>query len=154
MGGEILRHALGQRRHQHPLVLFLPDMDLRHQIVDLTGDGAYLHPGVQQTRGADDLLHHLIGVGLFEVSGGGGDIHRLMEPLLEFLELQGAVIKGAGQAEAVLHQTLLAGMVTVVHGPHLGQRHMALVHEQHEIVGEEVQQRHGRGACGTLGDDA
>ena len=127
-------------------------MDLRHQIVDLTGDGAYLHPGVQQTRGADDLLHHLIGVGLFEVSGGGGDIHRLMEPLLEFLELQGAVIEGAGQAEAVLH--LLAGVVAVVHGPHLRQRHMALVHEQHEIVGEEVQQRHGRGACGTLGDDA
>ncbi len=75
-----------------------------------------------------------------------------MEALLEFLELQGAVIVGAGQAEAVLHQALLAGMVAVVHGPHLRQRHVALVHEQDEIVGEVVQQRHGRGACGTLAE--
>lgn len=75
------------------------------------------------------------------------------EALFELLELQGAVIKGAGQAEAVVHQALLAGMVAVVHGPHLGQGHMALVHEQHKILREEVQQCHGRAAHRTLRDD-
>ena len=45
-------------------------------------------------------------------------------------------------------------MVAVVHGPHLGQRHMALVHKQHEVVGEKVQQGHGGRPGGPVGDDA
>ena len=37
-------------------------------------------------------------------------------------------------------------MVAVVHGPDLGQRHVALVHKQQKVVREEVQQGHGGGA--------
>ena len=151
---QVLRHALGEGGDQHPLVARRPGGNLRRQVVDLACDGAHLHPGVKEARGADDLLHHLAGVGLFILAGGGGDVHRLGKPLLKLLEPQGAVIEGAGQAEAVLHQALLAGVVAVIHGPHLGQRDVALVHEQDEIVGEEVQQRHGGGAHRTLGDDA
>ena len=45
-------------------------------------------------------------------------------------------------------------MVAVVHGPDLGQRHVALVHEQQKVVGKEVQQRHGGGALRPAGNDA
>ena len=151
---QILRHALGEGGDQNPLVASGPGGDLRRQVVDLAGDGAHLHPGVQQSRGADDLLHHLAGVGLFILAGGGGDVHRLGKPLLKLLKPQGAVIEGAGQAEAVLHQALLAGVVAVIHGPDLGQGDVALVHEENEIIGKEVQQRHGGGAHRALGDDA
>ena len=151
---QILRHLLRQRRHQHTLVFLLPLVDLLHQVVDLSHHGTYLHAGIQQTRGADHLLHDLVGLLLFEVARRGGHIHRLGEPLLELLEFQRAVVKGTGQAEAVVHQALLAGVVAVVHGAHLRQRHVALVHEQHEILREEVQQRHGRAAHRPLGDDA
>ena len=68
-------------------------------------------------------------------------------------EGQGPVVEGAGQPEAVAHQTLLPGPVAVVHGPDLGQGHVALVHKQQEVLGEVVQQRHGRGAHRAARDD-
>ena len=151
---QVLRHLLGQGRHQHPLVLRGTGANLVHQVVDLAGDGPYLHSRVQQARGADDLLHHLVRPLPLVGAGGGGDEDGLADALLEFLEFQGAVIVGAGQAEAVFHQAVLPGVVAVVHGPDLGQRHVALVHKQHEIVGEEVQQGHGGGPGRTVGDDA
>ena len=120
VGGQVLGHFLGKGGHQHALVLLRPGVYLRHQVVDLTQHRTDLHSGVQQAGRSDDLLHDLVRLLLFKVPGGGGDEHRLMKALLELLELQGAVIKGAGQAEAVVHQALLAGMVAVVHGPHLG----------------------------------
>ena len=53
-----------------------------------------------------------------------------------------------GQAEAVVDQHLLAGAVAVVHAAHLGQRHVRLVDEQQEVVGEVVEQRPGRARPG------
>ena len=76
-----------------------------------------------------------------------------MKPLLELLKFQGPVIEGAGQPEPVVHQALLPGPVAVVHGPHLGQCHVALVHKQHEVLREVVQQRHGRRTGLPAGDD-
>ena len=45
-------------------------------------------------------------------------------------------------------------MVAVIHGPDLGQRHMALVDEHEEILGKVVQKRQGRGAHRPAGDDS
>ena len=154
VGGQVLGHFLGEGGHQHALVLLRPGVYLRHQVVDLAQHRTDLHSGVQQAGRPDDLFHDLVRLLLFKVAGGGGDEHRLRKALLELLELQGAVIKGAGKAEAVVHQALLAGVVAVVHGAHLGQRHVALVHEEDKVLREEVQQRHGRAAHGPLGDDA
>ena len=73
---------------------------------------------------------------------------------LKLIEGQGTVVKGAGQAEAVVHKAFLAAAVAGVHGAHLRQRHMAFVHEKQEILGEIVQQRHGRCAGCAAGDYA
>ena len=105
---QVLGHALGEGGHQHPLVSVDAQADLVHQVVDLPLHGAHLHPGIQQTRGPDHLLGHLVGVLTLIVPGGGGDEHRLVIPLLKLREFQGPVVEGAGQAEAVFHQTLLA----------------------------------------------
>ena len=152
--GQVLRHLLGQRGDQNALIAGGPFPDLVHQVVDLSLNGPDLHSGVQQAGGADHLLHHVVRAAPLIGPGGGGHEHRLADPLLKLLEFQGAVIIGAGQAEAVLHKAVLAGVVAVVHGPHLGQRHMALVHEQQKVVREEVQQGHRRRAGGPVGDDA
>jgi hypothetical protein len=44
---QVFRHSLGERRHQHSLIVFHARMDLAQQIVHLPFDGADLHRGVQ-----------------------------------------------------------------------------------------------------------
>ena len=153
MIGEILRHALGEGGHQHPLVPLRPHADLLHQIVDLAVHRSHLHPRIQQTRRPDHLLHDLVGAVLFVVPRRGGHKHCLPEPLLELLKFQRPVVKGAGQPEPVVHQALFSGAVAVIHGSHLRQRHMALVHKQHKVLRKIVQQRHGRRSRLPSGDD-
>ena len=151
---QVLRHLLGEGGHQDPLVFGSAGADLVHEIVDLPLHGPDLHPGIQQSRGPNHLLHHLVRPLPLVGAGRGRDEHRLADPLLELLEFQRPVVVGAGQPEAVLYQGVLPGVIAVVHGPDLGQRHVALVHKQDKIIREEVQQRHGGGSCGPVGDDA
>ena len=150
---QILRHLFRESCHQHPLVPLGPGADLLHQIVDLALYRAHLHPGVQQSGGADDLLHDVVRPLPLVRPRRGGDEHRLTDAALKFLEFQRPVVEGAGQAEAVPHQRFLSGPVAVVHGPDLRQRHMALVHKQQEIIRKEVQQGHRGAARRTVGDD-
>ena len=77
-----------------------------------------------------------------------------MDALRKLVEFQGAVIKGGGQAEAVLHERLLPRAVAAVHGAHLRQRHMALIHEKQEVLREVVEQGHRRAARRTVRDHA
>ena len=142
--GEALRHLLGEGGHQHPFVPGGSLGDLPDEVVDLPVHRADLHPGVQEPRGPDDLLHNLARAGPLVLAGGGGDIHHLVEPFFKLVELQRAVIEGAGQAEAVLHQGGFPGPVAVEHGPHLGEGGVALVDEEHKVFWEIVQQGMGR----------
>ena len=149
---QILRHFFRQGRDQHPLVSGGAGVDLPNEVVDLPLYGPHLHPGVQQPRGPDHLLHNLVRLAPLVVRRGGGDIHRLAEPGLELIKFQGTVVEGAGEPEAVLHKALLPGPVPVVHGPDLGQRHMALIHKEDKVVGEIVHQGQRRGAHRPAGD--
>ena len=152
VGGEILRHLLGEGGDQHPLPTLGAGVDLPDEIVDLPLHRPHLDFGIQQAGGADHLLHDLARPLPLVVAGGGGDVDHLVEPLLELLKFQRPVIKGAGQAEAVVHQGGLAGPVAVVHGPHLGEGDVALVDEQQKVLGEEVQQGVGGRAGGPALD--
>ena len=140
IGGQVLSHALGQGGHQHPLISGGAGVDLPDQVIDLALHRADLDLRVQQAGGPDNLLHDLAGPGALILPGGGGDIDHLVHPLLKLLKFQGPVVIGAGQAEAIVHQGGLSGPVPVVHGPDLGQGHVALVDEQHKVLGEVVQQ--------------
>ena len=151
--GQVLRHLFGEGGHQAPLSPLYFAVDLADQIVDLPLDGPDKDLRVQKPGGTDDLLHDLTRPLPLIIAGGGGHIHPLVDPVAEFFKFQRPVVKGGGQAEAVIHQRFLPGPVAPVHGPDLGQRHMALVHEEQKILGKIVQQRHGRAARRPVGND-
>ena len=97
---------------------------------------------VNQSRRADDLLDDLsAGLFQFEFAGSGGDEDHLVPHLLEFLEFQRAIVHGAGKAEAVIDQHLLALAVAVVHRVDLRHGHMRFIDDQQEILGEIIDQR-------------
>ena len=151
--GEVLRHLLGEGGHQYPLIPGGPGIDLPNEIVDLARYRPDLHLGVQQTGGPDHLLHHLVRLLPLIVGGGGGDIDGLGEAAFKLLEFQRPVIEGTGQTEAILHQAFLPGPVAVVHGPDLGQRHVALIHKEDKVLGEVIHKGQGRGAHWPVGDN-
>ena len=137
---QILRHFLGQGGHQHPLIFRGSGVDLTDEIVDLAVNGPHFHNGIQQSRGADHLLHDLTGPGPLILGGGGRHIDHLIDLAVELRKVQGTVVVGRRQAEAVVHQSILAAPVTGVHSAGLGQCHMALVNEHDKIFREVVQQ--------------
>ena len=151
--GEALRHLLGEGGHQHPLVPGRALGDLPDEVVDLAVHRPHIHAGVEKPCGPDDLLHDLAGPAPLVLPRGGGHVHNLVEPLFKFVKFQGPVVKGAGQAEAVLHQGGFPRPVAVEHGPHLGEGGVALVDEQHKILGEIVQQGVGGRAHGAVLND-
>ena len=77
------------------------------------------------------------------LAGGGGNKDFLMDLRFKFLKPKRAVVKGGGQAEAVLHQRFFAAVVTAEHPADLRQHNVAFVHHQQEIVREIIQQRGG-----------
>ena len=153
-GGQILCHLFGQGGDEDALLPGCDLCDLAHEVVHLILDGPDLDLGVEQTRGADDLLHDLPRPLQLIGRGRGGDADDLMDLGGEFVKGQGPVVKGGGQAEAVVHEGRLAGAVAVVHGSDLGQGDVAFVHKQQEILREIVQQGHRRGAGGAPGHHA
>jgi hypothetical protein len=56
--GQIFRHALGQRGHQHALVVCRALPDLIQQIVYLAFDGADLDFRIHQAGWPDNLFHY------------------------------------------------------------------------------------------------
>ena len=150
--GEVFRHPLGEGGDQHPLVLGRPIADLSEQIVHLTRGGPHLHHRIEHPGGADHLLSHLTAAHLhLPIPRGGGDEHCLPRLLPELGPLQRPVVRCAGQAEAVLDQHLLAGLVAVVHRLQLRAGDVALVHDQQPVVREIINQALRRGALFTPG---
>jgi hypothetical protein len=49
--GEILGHALGERRHEHALAALDALADLAEQVVDLARDGPHLDLGIERPVG-------------------------------------------------------------------------------------------------------
>ena len=143
---EILGHFFGEGGHQHPFVFGCSGLDLLDKVINLPLHRAHLNAGVQQSRGTNHLLHNLARAGSLVFPRGGRDVDHLVDPLGKLVKFQRSVVKGTGQAEAISHQAFLPGSVAVIHGPHLGQSHMAFVNKQHKILGKVVQQRMGRRA--------
>jgi hypothetical protein len=91
----------------------------------------------------DDVVAHpaqLVG------TGRRRQVDGLAGALEELLPLQRAVVHRAGQPEAVVDQGALAAAVALVHRADLRHRHVRLVQDQQEVLGEVVEQRVRRGA--------
>ena len=139
--GEVLRHPLGEGRHQHPLLFAGPVTDLPKQIIHLAVGGPHLHDRIEHPGGPDHLLSHLIAAYLqLPVPRRGTHKHGLAGLRPKLFPLQRAIVRCTGQAEAMVNQNFLAGLVAVVHRLQLGAGHMAFIHDQEPIVGEIINQ--------------
>ncbi len=106
--------------------------------------GPHVDFGVEQSGGADDLLHHhAVGLAQFVVGGRGAHEEGLGREVFEFLEGERTVVHRRGQPEAVFDQRFLAGAVAAPHGPDLRHGDVAFVHDHQEILGEIVEQAEG-----------
>ena len=150
--GKFFGHALGEGGDEAPFAALDPGLYLLHEVVYLPAGGLDGDDGVQQARGSDYLLHHLVAHFHFVRAGGGGDEDNLVHVILEFPEVEGTVVHGRGQAEAELHQRILAGGVAVIHAPDLGKGHVGLVDEHEEVFGEVVHEGPGGAARGATAD--
>src|SRR3954471_17242210 len=137
---EVLGHLLRERRDQHALVLVHPHADLVHQVVDLVARLADLDGRVDDAGRADDLLDDLRRVAALELAGRRRPEQQLRRDRHELVELLGAVVQRAGQPESVVDERLLARAVALVHAAELRHRLGLLVEEDHEVVGEVVEQ--------------
>ena len=145
--GEVLGHLLGQRRDQDALVLLGPELDLVHQVVDLALGRLDDDLGVDQPGRPDDLLDDVVlDPGQLVGTRRRRQVDRLPGALEELLPLQRPVVHRAGQPEAVVDQRPLAGHVALVHRADLRDRHVRLVEDEQEVLGEVVEQRVRRGA--------
>src|SRR3989338_5033351 len=80
---------------------------------------------------------------LFKDPRRSRDEDSLLEALLEFCEVEGAVVERRGETKAVADQRLFSGLVARVHGVKLGHGHVRFVDKDHEIFRKIVEQCRG-----------
>ena len=120
--GQVLRHALGKRGHQHAFIALHPVADLGQQVVHLGGGRPHLYLRVHQSGRSHHLLHHLRLVLAFILRGRGGNEKSLRHDLLELVEPERPVVECAREPKAVVHQILLARAVAAIHAADLRER--------------------------------
>jgi hypothetical protein len=125
--GQVLGHLLGERGDQDPFTPGGRLVDLLDEVVDLPLGRLDHDLGVDQAGRADDLLDDVGRLGDLVGRGCGGHEDALVDALVQLVEAQRPVVDGRGQAEAVLHQDVLAGAVPLVLPVELRHGDMALV---------------------------
>ena len=106
---QVLCHALGEGGNQHPVSHLNPLSDLSQQVVNLKPCRHHLHLGIHETRGTDQLFHH-VGSALLKLVSprSGRDEKHLVVEGLKLLKGEGAVVQGGGEPEPVLYQVLFS----------------------------------------------
>ena len=118
--GEILGHALGQRGDQHALVLLGAQLDLGEHVVHLRGHGPHFHHRVHEVRRPQQLLHRLRRMRALRTGPASRDTKIICGASCSHSSnFSGRLSSARRQAEAVLHQRLLARAVALVHGAEL-----------------------------------
>ena len=125
--GQVLGHALGERRDQHALAPLGAQRGSRP-----AGRPPGPSPGAPRSPGpsgrwAGSTCSTTTPPAFCSSYGAGRrrDVEHLAEPRLELLEVERPVVERRGQAEAVLDQRRLALAVAVVHAAHLRHRLVA-----------------------------
>ena len=105
---------------------------------------SHLDGRIEQPRGPDDLLDYdALGLLEFVIGRCCGDIKGLIQQAIEFIEFQRTVVERRRQAESVFNKGFLAGTVPAKHRSNLRHCHVALVHNEQEIVREVIEQAEG-----------
>ncbi len=142
---QVLRHPLGERRHQHALAVSGAVANLREQVVHLAAHRAYFDDRVEETGRPDDLLDDdAARLTQLVRAGRGRDEQPLADPLLPLLEVQRPVVQRRRQAEPVRDQDFLARAVAVIHAADLRNGLVALVDDGQRVAGQIVEERRRR----------
>ena len=116
-------------------------------MVYLVFAGNHFYFRIEDSGGADDLFHdYAVAFLQFVIGRGGTDVYGLPRVRFEFFERKRTIVKGCRKTEPVFHEGLFAGMVAAVHGSHLREGHVRLVHDKQEIPREVIQQAEGANA--------
>src|SRR3990172_6800147 len=92
--GQILHAPLCEGRYKHPLLGFDAFFYLSHEIVNLSPRVPYLYGRVNEACGPYYLLYdHSARFSEFVFPGSGRDEYRLLDAVLEFLELKRPVVE-------------------------------------------------------------
>ena len=151
---QILRHALGERRDQNLILLLNLFVDLAEQVVNLALNRAHRDLRIQEAGRAYQLLRAEQFMLRLVAVRRRRDKEHLIHALLEFREVQRAVVHGTRQAEAVLYERRLSRKVAVEHAADLRNRDMALVDNREKVLREIVNQRKRRLARLLFGQKA
>ena len=141
---QILRHAFGQCCNQDLVFLLRLLADLADQMIDLPFYRMHGHLGIQQPR----RTYHLLGTQKLMFClirpRCGRDKKHTGNMFLKLIKIQRPVILCRWQTESVIHQCPLAGLIPMVHRPHLRYGHMGLIYNDQEILRKVVHQGIGR----------
>ena len=147
---QLLGHPFGEGRDKYPLVELCTHADLLKQIVDLVFCRTHLDRRVEKSGRTNDLLDDKAFRFLELIVGRcRADEYLLTCNRFKLIEFQWPVVGCSRKSESIIDQYGLAGMVSSVHGPYLGESHMALVYERDEIIREIVDQTERPHAFGT-----
>ncbi len=137
--GQVLRHFLGERGHQHPLVGYCSLPYLVEQVVNLPLGGTHDHLWVHQTGRPDDLFDYLIRSLEFKWAWcrrHENDLTGLIQPLIK---PQWPVVTCRRKPKSVFDQLVLATAISLVLSVKLWDGNVALVDDRDEILGKIVQ---------------
>jgi len=101
VGGEVFGHALGEGSDEDALAFGDSLVDFFDEVVDLAVAWADFDFRVEEAGGADDLFNWLAANAELELARGGGDENDLIDMTIKLVKLQGSVVEGGGEAEAV-----------------------------------------------------
>ena len=141
---EIFRHTLCQRGDQYLMMIRCLLIHFSDQIIDLSLNRANRDFRIKQSGRPDDLLHtHQFVLLLIHIRCRRNEKH-LIDLTLKFFEVQRTVVQSGRQTKSVIHQRLLTRTVARIHAADLRNRNMRLIHDQQEIIREEINECHRR----------
>ena len=135
----IFGHALGEGSDERALPTGNTLAQFRNQVINLTSRRPHTDLRIHQAGWADNLLHHLIGLFHLVRRGGGACVEGNAHHFFKFSEFERAVIQSGRQAEAVVHQGLLTGAISVIHAAQLGNHHVGFIKHHQVAAGHEIQ---------------
>ena len=144
IGGQVFRELFGQRGDEHAIACCHGLGNLAGEMQDLIFGRHDLDHRIEQTGGANHLLHHLATrAAKLPFSRCGRHMHRLMQLRLPFIEFQRPVVHRARQPETVVDERQLAAAIAGIHPPHLRYRDMRFIHKEEKFWRKIVEQRVG-----------
>ncbi len=128
VSGEVFGETLGESGDEDTFVAFGAFPDFLDEMHDLAACRNDVQRGINQSGGADDLLHDFtVGIFEFPVTGSCGDENGLPSARIEFVKSQRPIVERHRKSKTMVHQGGLTRMITSEHATDLRDGDMRFV---------------------------